>query len=213
MVFRRRLIERTWGQPDVVVYDGTFGFRVCGLCSGDQIEVYGYDGLLVNRISVSKDGCMEVDIPEDPQPFDFYDNIQAYVAFKGIARPEDWCSVTGRYHLATVPHTYFGLFNASYARYDSTGAMIQQFSGQVQLADPGIFMYQNTVYYEAEIAVRPPSCGTRMRVQIPAQDQIKFVYRNMTGINRWAVVKVVGPNGAEKGNMRVWAGTLIRHRY
>lgn len=213
MVFRRRLIERTWGQPDVVVYDGEWGFRACGLCAGDTIEVYGYDGQLVRRIPVSKDGCMEVDIPEDPQPLEFYDNIQAYLFFKGYASPEDVCSVRGSHHIARVPHTFFTLFNAVYARYDSTGALIQQAAGQVQLADPSIFMEQNTVYYEAEIAVGKPLCATRMRVQIPAQDQIKFTNKNMTGINRWAVVKVVGPNGAEKGSMRVWAGTLIRYRY
>ena len=213
MVFRRRLIERTWGQPDVVVYDGVWGFRVCGLCKGDEIQIYGYDGALVQRISADADGCMEVDIPEDPQPFEFYDNIQAYVAFKGIAKPEDLCSAVGRHYLATVPLTYFSLFNASYARYDSTGALIQMTTGQVQLAMPEIFMDDITVYYEAEVIVGKPRCARRMTVRIPAQDQIKFVNGSVTGINRWAVVKVVGPSGVEKGSMRVWAGTLIRHRY
>ena len=213
MVFRRRLIERTWGQPDVVVYDGVFGFRVCGLCAGDQIEVYGYDGLLVQRIPVSSDGCMEVDIPEDPQPFDFYDSIQAYVFFKGYARPEDVCSVNGYFHAAQVPHTFYTLTNLSYIAYDSTGALANWAMDTVQLARPDIFIDPTNVYYEAEITVGPPTCGTRFTVQIPAADQVKFTAADKTGINRWAVVKVVGANGAEKGNMRVWAGTLIRHRY
>lgn len=213
MVFRRRLIERTWGQPDVVVYDGIWGFRVCGLCKGDEIQIYDYDGALVQRISVDADGCMEVDIPEDPQPLEFYDNIQAYVVFKGIAKPEDLCSAVGRHHLAVVPLTYFSLFNFSYARYDSTGALIEKLSGQVQLAEPEIFMDLGTVYYEVEVTSGKPRCARRTTVRIPAQDQIKFVNGSVTGINRWAVVRVVGLDGVEKGNMRVWAGTLIRYRY
>ena len=213
MVFRRRLIERTWGQPDVVVYDGVFGFRICGLCVGDTIEVYGYDGLLVNRISVQSDGCMEVDIPEDPQPFDFYDNIQAYVFFKGYARPEDVCWVNSLFHAAEVPHTFYTLTNLSYVTYDSTGALANWALDTVQLARPDIFIGSMNVYYEAEIYWPKGVCNQSTKVQIPAQDQIKFATADRTGINRWAVVKVVGANGAEKGNMRVWAGTLIRHRY
>lgn len=213
MVFRRRLIERTV-QGDVVVYDGVWGFRVCGLCEGDEIQVYGYDGALVQRISVGADGCMEVDIPEDPQPLEFYDNVYAYVAFKVVASPEDLCGVSSsRWYVAAVPQTEFILVDAAYTEYDSAGNPVQSIGGQVQLARPHIIIDEAHVYYEVEIFVGRPNCQTRMTVQIPAQDQTKFVTSGMTGVDRWAVIRVVGADGSEKGNMRVWAGTMIRHRW
>lgn len=213
MAFRRRLIERTV-QGDVVVYDGVWGFRVCGLCEGDEIQVYGYDGALVQRISVETGGCMEVDIPEDPRPLEFYDNVYAYVVFKVVGSPEHLCSVSRiRSYLASAPQTEYMLADATYTVYDSAGAPVQSAAGQVQLARPHIIVDQTYVYHEVEIVVGKPYCETRLTVQIPEQEQIKFANKGMTGVDRWAVVKVVAPDGTEKGNMRVWAGTMIWYRW
>lgn len=212
MVFRRRLIERTYGQGDVTVYDGVWGFRVCGLCAGDYIEVYGYDGALAQRIEVEADGCMEVDIPEDPEPLSFYDDVWAYVVHKGYMRPEDLCHVSPKYYVADVPQTSYTLEKAYYYVYDSAGNYAGALPGETQLAVPHIFIEPANLYYEAEIYGPPPDCPLRMILQIPLEDQAKFAAGGKTGTNRWAVVKVAAQNGAEKGNIRVWAGTLILHR-